>query len=394
MRNIIITGGELFNKGAQAMTFVVVDEIKKRFPDHRIYVLSEMDFVRPEIERMKYGFDFMGWYPIKFARCQHNLPLRLLCRFRNRKEFAEAEEIYKNCDMMVDISGYALGSNWDVKNNDRYLNHLEFAHAFGIPMYLMPQSFGPFDFGSDHPGIDGRCRKLLPFCKAIFAREQEGYDALVNTYGLTNVQLAPDLVLNNKGVDLKNIFKEIPAFDLPEICSGSIAVIPNGRNLSVGNDKEVLELYQAAIRRGLEQGKKVYLLHHAASDAKICAQLKTLFVDELSVVLLEKEYSCLEFNALVQLFDYLVASRFHSIVHAYKNAIPCVILGWAKKYEDLAVQFEQQEYLFDVRTCVEISDICKAMDRVNENRDTDSQKIKEHLSKLQKENVFDILGAN
>ena len=29
MRNIIITGGELFNKGAQAMTFVAVDELKK-----------------------------------------------------------------------------------------------------------------------------------------------------------------------------------------------------------------------------------------------------------------------------------------------------------------------------------------------------------------------------
>ena len=43
MKNIIITGGELFNKGAQAMTFITVDEMKKRFTDHNIYVLSEMD---------------------------------------------------------------------------------------------------------------------------------------------------------------------------------------------------------------------------------------------------------------------------------------------------------------------------------------------------------------
>ena len=41
MRNIIITGGELFNKGAQAMTFVTVNELKKRFPDHQIYLLSK-----------------------------------------------------------------------------------------------------------------------------------------------------------------------------------------------------------------------------------------------------------------------------------------------------------------------------------------------------------------
>ena len=143
MRNIIITGGELFNKGAQAMTFVAVDEIRCRFPKHRIYVLSEMDMQRPESEKLQYAFKFMGWYPIKFARCQHNPLLRLLCRLRNGVELAEAEAIYKNCDAMIDISGYALGANWSDSNCHRYLDHLEFAQSFGIPVYLMPQSFGP-----------------------------------------------------------------------------------------------------------------------------------------------------------------------------------------------------------------------------------------------------------
>lgn len=392
MRNIIITGGELFNKGAQAMTFIAANEIKLRFPNHQIYLLSEMDLARSHEERSVYAFDFTGWYPVKFAKSQHNPLLRLACKLRSGKEFAEAEAIYKNCDAMIDISGYALGSNWDARNNNRYLDHLEFAHAFGIPVYLMPQSFGPFDFGKEHPGIDERCRKLLPTCKAILAREQEGYDALVNTYGLTNVHLAPDLVLNNKGIDLANVFKEIPNMDLPEIMPGSIAIVPNGRNLSVGNDQEVLELYRSAIACGLAQGKNVYLLHHATSDAKICAQLKESFADETRVVLLEREFSCLQFNALVPQFDYLVASRFHSIVHAYKNGIPCVILGWAKKYEALAAQFDQQQYLFDVRNCVDRFALCAAMNCMDKNQDAENRKIKAHLCQVQKENVFDILG--
>lgn len=391
MRNIIITGGELFNKGAQAMTFITVNEIKKRFPEHKIYLLSEMDLARPAVERGMYAFDFTGWYPVKFAKSQHDPLLRLACKLRNGKELAEAEAIYQNCDAMIDISGYALGSNWSLQNNSRYLNHLEFAHAFGIPVYLMPQSFGPFDFGEEHPGINARCRKLLPRCRAIFAREQEGYDALVNTYGLTNVQLAPDLVLNNKGIDLENVFREIPQMDLPEIMPGSIAIVPNGRNLSVGNDREVLELYRAAIRRGLAQGKTVYLLHHATSDARICVQLKEDFAGE-QVVLLEQEFSCLEFNELVQRFDYLVASRFHSIVHAYKNGVPCVVLGWAKKYEDLAARFGQQEYLLDVRSCVDGFALGAAMDCMNKNRDEESRRIRDHISAVQRENVFDILG--
>lgn len=391
MRNIIITGGELFNKGAQAMTFITVDEIRKRFPDHEIYLLSEMDLARPDAERHQYAFDFMGWYPVKFARCQHNLPLKLLCKLRNGRELVEAETIYKNCDAMIDISGYALGSNWSMQNNSRYLDHLEFADAFGIPVFLMPQSFGPFEFGAEHPGIDERCRKLLPACKAILAREQEGYDALVNTYGLSNVRLAPDLVLNNRGIDLKHIFREIPELCLPKIAPDSIAVVPNGRNLSVGNADAVLELYRAAIRQGLAQGKTVYLLHHAASDAKICAQLKAQFAEEECVVVLEQAFSCLEFNELVKCFDYLVASRFHSIVHAYKNGVPCLTLGWAKKYEDLLAQFEQCDYLFDVRNSPNEKNLTAAMERLNCFREKESATILSHLADVQQDNVFDVM---
>lgn len=390
MRNIIITGGELFNKGAQAMTFITVNEIRKRFPDHIIYLLSEMDLARPAKERQQYAFDFTGWYPIKFARCQHNLPLRLLCKLRNGTELSEAEAIYKKCDAMIDISGYALGANWSSRNLNRFLDHLEFAKAFGIPTYLMPQSFGPFDFGEQHPGVDKRCRKLLPTVKMILAREQEGYDALVNTYGLTNVQQAPDLVLNNKGIDLNAVYRKIPEFRLPEIISGSIAIIPNGRNLSVGGN-QVMELYAAAIRHALEKGRHTYLLHHSSMDKEICARLKESFADENGVVLLDQEFSCLEFNELVKGFDYLVASRFHSIVHAYKNGIPCITVGWAKKYEVLLDQFEQNAYLFDVRNCPSTEGLIDAMDRMDANRLQESEKILSHLSALQQNNVFDIL---
>lgn len=391
MRNIIITGGELFNKGAQAMTFVAVDELKKRFPEHEIYLLSEMDLERPKEERQRYAFRFAGWYPIKFARCQQNSLLRLICKLRNGEELAAAEKIYRNCDAMIDISGYALGSNWSTNNNSRYLDHLEFAHAFGIPMYLMSQSFGPFEFGPEHPRIDERCRKLLPTCRAILAREQEGYDALVEHYDLANVQLAPDLVLNNKGIDLKRIFKETPEFHLPEIAPGSIAVVPNGRNLSVGDEGQVLELYTGGIFHALQQGKTVYLLHHASSDVEICRELKARFADNDRVVLLEQEFSCLEFNELVKRFDYLVASRFHSVVHAFKNGIPCITLGWAKKYEVLLGIFRQEAYLFDVRNDLTAKALEEAMDRMEANRDGESEKILSRLAQVQQENVFDVL---
>lgn len=374
------------------MIFVAVSELKKHFPNHEILVLSPMDLERPETERSNFNFKFIGWFPTKFARCQNNPFLHALNMLLHKQEFQECEKIYRNCDLMIDISGYALGTKWDYACCNVYLEHLEMAQGFGIPMYLMPQSFGPFDFGAEHPGIDERCRKLLPTAKLILAREQDGYDALVEHYGLTNVRLAPDLVLNNRGIDLSRVFRDAPVLDVPQVEPGTIGVVPNGRNLDLGDPEAVLKLYAAAIAHALELGRRVCLLHHATSDAKLCEELKSRFADDDRVQLIRRELSCLEFNELVKHFDYLVASRFHSIVHAFKNGVPCIALGWAKKYEVLLEQFGQGDYLFDVRNDPSARELQAAMDRLDRCYKAESETIASCLAEVQKDNVFDLIA--
>lgn len=391
MRNIIITGGELINKGAQAMTFVAVDEIKRRFPEHQIYLLSEMDMKRPAAEKEQYTFDFMGWYPLKFARCQSNPLLGLVCKIRNGIELREAENIYKHCDAMVDVSGYALGSAWNDATCSRYLDHLEFARSFDIPVYLMPQSFGPFDFEGDRQAVNARIQKLLPTAKVIFAREKEGYDALVNTYGLKNVRLAHDLVLSNAGIDLNNVFASVPVLHLPEIQPNSVAVIPNSMNTSIGDQDAVLKLYRTAIHTLLSRGKTVYLVSHSAMDSALCGLLKDAFLSNEAVILLNRDFSCIEFNELVKKFQYLVASRFHSIVHAFKNGVPCIALGWATKYRDLLKLFDQEAYVLDVRGPIGAEQVTAAIARMDAQYADEVAKIQAGLAAVQKENVFDIL---
>ena len=46
MRYILISGGTLRNKGAQAMVFVAVDELRKRFPNHEILALMGPESVK------------------------------------------------------------------------------------------------------------------------------------------------------------------------------------------------------------------------------------------------------------------------------------------------------------------------------------------------------------
>ncbi len=392
MRNIIVTGAGFANKGAQAMTFIVVDEMKKRFPDHRILVLSADDLQRPESERKKFTFDFMGWYPIKFARAQNNPLLKLAYRLHHRAEWTEMYQIYHNTDLMLDISGYALGSDWSASICTDYLDHLEFARAFHIPVYLLPQSFGPFAYTyPEGEVIERRTAELLPYARAIFAREQEGLDALQNRYHLKNVQLLPDLVLNNRGIDAKNIYHQLPESQLPDIVPGSVAVVPNAQNFFKADAGFATAVYTAAIKSLLRYNKKVYILSHSMPDAEICRLLKAEFQEDSRVVLLERELNCLEFSALLKSFKYVFASRFHSIVHSYKCNVPVIALGWARKYHDLLGQFGQKDYLLDIRESDALFRVDEVIQRMEQRYSGERSVIAAQLELVQRENIFDLI---
>lgn len=391
MRNIIITGGELFNKGAQAMVFITVHELKKRYPEHDIYVLSELDLKRPDNEKSKYAFKFTGWYPVKYAKAQSNFLLRMMCKFRNNQEYMEAYNLYSNCDLMLDISGYALGSNWSYATCNRYIEHIEFAKAFNIPVYLMPQSFGPFNFiGEKAKELNNRVHSALSYASAICAREAIGYEQLKEKYALDNLMMSYDLVLNNKGIDIDNVYMQKPNFDLPVINENSVGIVPNGMVLTVNDKNAVLNMYCTLIHHLIDIGYKVYILSHSSTDAELCNEIFTKCNNE-NVCLLKNDFSCIEFDELVKSFEFIIASRFHSIVHAYKNGVPCVLLGWAEKYLQLSELFEQEKYCLDMREPIDADKTLNVIEALNNNKENEKTKLSKLLVEIQKENVFDIL---
>ena len=391
MKNIIIAGGGLVNKGAQAMTLISICELKKRFPEHRMVLLTWDASPAAKKQHAMYDLELLEVPPLKFSRAARNPLLRTAYSLRYRQTFANADSIYRNTDLFVDVSGYALGSNWSAKVCNDYLDAIEYALAYGIPVYLLPQSFGPFDY-QDEAGkaIDERTRRLFPKIKHIFAREQEGYDALISRYGLTNVTLTHDMVLASTIEDYSPALREKPVFELPAIPEHSMGLIPNVR---VGDNgaNDPLTVYIAAVQAGLAQGLHVYITYHSSQDRELCGAIKAAFADEEKVVLLDRDHSCMEFNELVKKFRFLAASRFHSIVHALKNGVPCVALGWATKYMDLMKLFGQERFVFDLRRPLELSRVEQAVQAMSQTWQTEAEAIRTALPELQKENVFDLI---
>lgn len=387
MKNIIITGGGFANKGAQAMTFITIAELHQRYPNHQILLLTTETIKKTDLGVVSDYVSVLGWHPMKFAKAQANPGLKLLCNILNRNEYRETVSVYKNCDLMVDISGFALGSDWPDKICSDYLDNFEYSKYFQIPLVLMPQSFGPFTYPENSIVLQ-RASDLLPYAHIICAREQEGYDLLISKFGLKNVVLKPDLVLNSR-IDLYQAL----AADccVPEIGSNSIGIIPNENVVRILGMDKLISLYTEIINHVLDLGIGVYLISHSDNDAQLCERIKDQFIDNDSVINLTNDFSCIEFSEIVKKFRFCIASRFHSIVHSYKNGAPCVALGWADKYYELMKTFNQETYEFDIREDYSSTNIKNRIDDMIQNIEQEKNRIVIHLSEIQKDNVFDVL---
>ena len=89
--------------------------------------------------------------------------------------------------------------------------------------------------------------------------------------------------------------------------------------------------------------------------------------------------------------DYIIGSRFHSIVHAYKEDIPCVAIGWAVKYKELLERFGQIQYAVDVRSNNAENALLEAINRMEINYTHEKAKIAESLKIIQDQNCFDVI---
>ncbi len=351
--NIVLIGGNLFNKGAQAMTFTVIDQIRRINPNVNVYLFSDRDFKRDYAEKSVYKFEIMS-----FSVKEKINVLSPLIIFRNKGKVKlysqDIEKILLETQCIFDISGYALSSEFyteNYKNFTRslfYLFSIMIAKKFSVQYYILPQSMGPFKYPLIYRIIlNPLLKKFLKYPTKIFVREKKGYQE-VQKYTKNNVALVRDIVLSGEEYNMDNIFNIEPKIRIFKILQGSVGIVPNKKISDRIGEESFLLIYKSIIRELLVSKKAVYILRHSAEDLSICLKLKKLFEKEKRVKIISDDLNCIELENVISRFDFLVASRYHSVVHAYKRNVPVLCIGWAVKYRELLVFFKQERYFFDV----------------------------------------------
>ncbi|HYF75369.1 MAG TPA: polysaccharide pyruvyl transferase family protein, partial [Candidatus Nitrosocosmicus sp.] len=388
-----------YNKGAQAMTFTVINEIRTRFPDKEIVLLSTKDFNSSVEEKEKYNFEIMVYNPrIKMALAGgiYWLCNRLLKYGVYRKKYGNyekrVEEFFRNADMLIDISGYGFSSQWGFLKSYLYLMNIMIAQKYKVPVYILPQSLGPFNYRNviAKTVLEWQMKKYLKYPEVIYAREIEGYDA-ISEYTQQNVKISLDIVLqNNQAIDLTHIYKagNLTEQKVVPVEGNSVGIVPNEKIMVHGNSEQIYDIYAEMVESLLKHNKKVYLLRHSTEDLTICRKIKSRFLEEKDVVLLEDDYNCIELQNILSQFNFIIASRYHSVIHAYKEAVPAIVLGWATKYKELLGTFSQGNYLFDVRESLNKNEILKSLEKMLGEYSDESGKISMILKEKRNDCIF------
>ena len=389
-KNVVIFGGGLVNKGAQAMTLTVVDQIKRRFPDKNIYLFTNKDYSLEE--KKKYAFEIL-----KFDR---QTAIEFLTEdFRLKKNNSgsknKLKKILNNTHMIIDISGYSLSSQttseeiWGILTQINYLTRIMIAKKLKIPIFILPQSIGPFNYNFPHNVVLlPLLHRFLKYPIRIYPREPHGVEAL-NPFTQKNVKRGRDIVLLNEGYDLCNIFNNKIKLSNKSIPNDSIGIIPNNQVMRRIENQKIYDLYEKVIKTLRNHRKKVYILRHSREDQYICENIKELFKDDEDVRLLKVDLTAIELENIISQFNFIIGSRYHSIIHAFKNGIPAIVLGWAIKYQELLRDFDQIKYHFDIRENFKEKDVIKTVKLMLHKYSYEKSHILKIIEDFEKNPIFD-----
>ena len=116
--------------------------------------------------------------------------------------------------------------------------------------------------------------------------------------------------------------------------------------------------------------------------------IKERFADDGRVVFIDHVMASFNYESFISDFDYIIASRYHSIVHAYRGGTPAIIIGWSEKYDDIAKAFDQSDYIYDLKGNVDIMDM---INKIESNYLHEREHIKSLFQDIQKHSCYEFL---
>jgi polysaccharide pyruvyl transferase WcaK-like protein len=341
------------NKGAAAMLESAMESILAEFPDATFTLFSM--YPREDSAQNRFSqVELIDARPRPLGVTINTLallykilpPLRPLLRSRSR-----AISALHRSDVLLDQMGISFT---DGREKFLLYNAAAILPAFflKVPVVKCAQAIGPFT----NPTNRWVSKRFLPKAHTIVTRGRITHEFAVGL-GLTNLVAGSDsaFALALTGAERESLAKSVDLsfFDSDDTVVGiSPSVVVQAKyEAKTGGDYLAL---MADFANGLiADGYRVALVPHSVrtgtqktqnNDLPLCVALHERIERPDRVLFADHELSSQDLRYLIGLCDFFVTSRFHAMVSSLAVGVPCLVIGWSHKYQEVLEMFELEEW--------------------------------------------------
>lgn len=329
IKHIEIRRVGFINKGAELMFLSILNKIKDRFPESK-YVMAPSSSA-PYMDRCKNGLYQKShlWYRgMQLGALAKVLPSKL-------REFYGII-LNNQIDLVLDAAGFGYGDFLGKKSCLELSNSSKKWRKNNTKFILLPQAFGTFKTPTNKKAI----KTIVQNATLIFARDKRSYNNLVEVVGAQDkIQVCGDFTNLLEGVIPQNF----------DAINNRFCIVPNYRMIDRTTKKEsqaYLPLMIEVTRYLHENNQKpFFLIHEGEEDFHLAKEIIASVDENIQII---KESDPLKIKGILGSSSGSVGSRFHGLVSALSQGVPCLGTGWSHKYQMLFEEYEFEEGLMDV----------------------------------------------
>lgn len=315
---IEIYGTGTINRGAELMAISIAERLYQRFPDAKLVVGQGFG---PYAARARYRL----WATVEQMGVRA-LPLVAALRCCPSRVFNQLGLVHPHdIDVVLDASGFAFSDQWGPERAQTLLKRMTSQPRVGKPLVLMPQAFGPFQ----NRDVAEATKRLVDRADLVFARDATSLELLTELCGPTDkITESPDFTTTIAGVPDDTL-------QLPERFA---AVVPNYHMIGKTDNPASYHAFLVTAVDKLRQFglEPLLVMHDGLADKRVA---ETLASQGIGLRTIEHPDPRVLKWVLGQ-SRLAVASRFHSLVSALSQGIPCIGAGWSHKYRELFNGFD------------------------------------------------------